>query len=68
MKSDKSVEQPCPSCRKSVLWEGNPHRPFCSKRCKMTDLEGWMSGRYRIPGPPVDPHSLDGEKGDEEQD
>jgi endogenous inhibitor of DNA gyrase (YacG/DUF329 family) len=24
-------------------------RPFCSERCKMTDLGRWLSGDYRIP-------------------
>lgn len=45
----------CPTCRRSIQWEGNPHRPFCSARCKIRDLGNWASERYRIPGPPVDP-------------
>jgi len=28
-------------------------RPFCSERCKLADLGRWISGDYRIPGPPV---------------
>lgn len=24
-------------------------RPFCSERCRLLDLEGWLSERYRIP-------------------
>lgn len=32
--------------------ESNPHRPFCSERCRLTDLGGWASGRYRIPSKP----------------
>jgi len=39
----------CPICRENVNHEGNPYRPFCSKRCKLIDLESWMSGRYRVP-------------------
>jgi len=27
-------------------------RPFCSERCKMADLGRWLSGDYRVPGPP----------------
>jgi uncharacterized protein len=28
-------------------------RPFCSERCKLADLGRWLSGDYRVPGPPV---------------
>jgi len=27
----------------------NPHRPFCSERCKLIDLGNWASGHYAIP-------------------
>ena len=45
----------CPSCRTPVRWENNPHRPFCSERCRLADLGGWMTEQYRIPGSPSDP-------------
>ena len=32
-----------------VPLEGNPFRPFCSERCKMSDLGAWASGDYAIP-------------------
>jgi len=38
----------CPICRKEVTRKGNPYRPFCSERCKLIDLDHWLSGRYRI--------------------
>jgi hypothetical protein len=41
----------CPICKQSVPAEGNPFRPFCSERCKMIDLDNWLSERYRIPAP-----------------
>lgn len=41
----------CPVCGKRVLWEGNPHRPFCSARCKLVDLDRWLSEDYRISVP-----------------
>ncbi|MDE0533633.1 MAG: DNA gyrase inhibitor YacG [Albidovulum sp.] len=28
--------------------------PFCSKRCSYVDLNRWLKGEYRIPGPPLD--------------
>ena len=40
----------CPRCRKEVPWEGNPHRPFCSDRCRLIDLGAWTQERYRIAG------------------
>lgn len=43
----------CPGCRKPVLWQGNPHRPFCSERCRILDLGVWADESYRIAGPVV---------------
>ncbi|GAB4390108.1 MAG: DNA gyrase inhibitor YacG [Thermodesulfovibrionales bacterium] len=40
----------CPVCKKLTTWEENPHRPFCSERCKMIDLGKWASEEYRIEG------------------
>ncbi len=40
----------CPQCRKEVAWEGNPHRPFCSERCRLIDLGAWAKEEYRFPG------------------
>ena len=28
-----------------------PTRPFCSKRCKLADLDNWLSDAYRISEP-----------------
>jgi len=41
----------CPICRNEAEWQHNPYRPFCSERCKMIDLDHWLSERYRISGP-----------------
>ncbi|MBT0665802.1 DNA gyrase inhibitor YacG [Geobacter pelophilus] len=40
----------CPICRKPVVWDGNPDRPFCSNRCRMVDLGAWASEEYAVPG------------------
>jgi endogenous inhibitor of DNA gyrase (YacG/DUF329 family) len=40
----------CPTCRADVIWEDNPHRPFCSERCRLIDLGAWTEGKYRISG------------------
>ncbi len=40
----------CPQCGNQVPWDsGNPYRPFCSERCKLTDLGAWATESYRIP-------------------
>jgi hypothetical protein len=44
----------CPYCKKMTTWEENPHRPFCSERCKMIDLGMWASEEHRIKGESID--------------
>jgi hypothetical protein len=50
-----SFEPRCPTCRGAVAWDGNPHRPFCSHRCKIIDLGAWATESYRVPGDAIDP-------------
>jgi len=43
----------CPSCGgDSIYASANPHRPFCSERCRRSDLGAWASEGYRIPTRP----------------
>jgi endogenous inhibitor of DNA gyrase (YacG/DUF329 family) len=49
----------CPTCRKETPWDNNPHRPFCSDRCKTIDLGAWVEERYRIPSEENDLNLLD---------
>lgn len=39
----------CPICKKPAETENNPHRPFCSERCKLIDFGNWADGNYRVP-------------------
>jgi endogenous inhibitor of DNA gyrase (YacG/DUF329 family) len=40
----------CPGCGAKVAYSpANPWRPFCSERCRQTDLGAWASEAYRIP-------------------
>ncbi|MEI4269970.1 MAG: DNA gyrase inhibitor YacG [Candidatus Dasytiphilus stammeri] len=33
----------CPRCGKKIFWEQKEiFRPFCSKRCKTSDLDHWL--------------------------
>jgi endogenous inhibitor of DNA gyrase (YacG/DUF329 family) len=51
----------CPICRREIKAEGNPFRPFCSERCKLIDLDHWLSGRYCI----IDPILAPSDEGNE---
>lgn len=42
----------CPTCKEWVVWSENPHKPFCSPRCKGLDLGKWADEAYRVPGEP----------------
>jgi len=42
----------CPMCKQDTTWRENPHRPFCSERCRLADLEGWLAGRYLVASDP----------------
>lgn len=43
----------CPACAGEAPWEPNPWRPFCSERCRFTDLGAWAAAKsaewYRVP-------------------
>ncbi|HEY1932458.1 MAG TPA: DNA gyrase inhibitor YacG [Acetobacteraceae bacterium] len=39
----------CPVCGKPAV---EATRPFCSTRCADVDLGRWLTGQYRVPGPP----------------
>ena len=44
----------CPTCRTLVLRTASEF-PFCSERCRLTDLGKWASGRYVISSPLAEP-------------
>lgn len=39
----------CPTCRKTVIRDGNPRFPFCTERCRLVDLGKWVNEEYRVP-------------------
>lgn len=46
----------CPTCGTRVAWRPESRfRPFCSERCKMTDLGAWANEEYRVAGPSEEP-------------
>jgi uncharacterized protein len=53
--SERKREVACPTCGKRAAFTAeNPHRPFCSERCRVADLGGWASESYRVPGKPAE--------------
>jgi hypothetical protein len=57
----------CPICNALTTWEENPHRPFCSDRCRLIDLGQWVTESYRVPGEPVETQAdSDGDGGQDQ--
>jgi endogenous inhibitor of DNA gyrase (YacG/DUF329 family) len=43
----------CPICKRAIPERAAdaaaaPPLPFCSQRCKLADLHGWLNGRYVV--------------------
>jgi uncharacterized protein len=49
----------CPICRKPVDSESDPEFPFCSERCRLTDLGNWSSEKYKVSEPVIDESAPD---------
>jgi endogenous inhibitor of DNA gyrase (YacG/DUF329 family) len=48
----------CPTCAAPVRWSPEQHwRPFCSERCRLIDLGGWLDETNRIPGEETAPEA-----------
>ena len=54
----------CPNCGEISSMRGNEYRPFCSERCKMSDLGAWAEGKYAIPGEAIEDLADSGEDDD----
>lgn len=55
----KMNEYTCPTCHKTIQYtQENPHRPFCSDRCKLIDLGEWADESRKIPGATINPDNL----------
>lgn len=50
MASRKPKARKCPICGRTAADE---FKPFCSKRCRDTDLAKWLGGKYAIAGAPA---------------
>jgi endogenous inhibitor of DNA gyrase (YacG/DUF329 family) len=43
------VQARCPTCGQSFEFDNSPAKPFCSERCRLIDLGGWLSEKHSIP-------------------
>ncbi|HEX7597535.1 MAG TPA: DNA gyrase inhibitor YacG [Polyangia bacterium] len=64
----------CPICKRSIPPDAasSPFRPFCSERCRLTDLGSWLNGAYKISRPISEEEmdqglGQDGSKSDEQE-
>ncbi|MDR1709676.1 MAG: DNA gyrase inhibitor YacG [Candidatus Accumulibacter sp.] len=58
--SERPPQVRCPRCGAETPWSvQNPHRPFCSERCKLIDLGAWASEAYRVPVREEEPPEAD---------
>ena len=63
----KPISPICPKCGRPVATDAeNIDKPFCSRRCRLSDLGAWVSGEHRIAGDPVE--TPDAMLGDAEDD
>jgi uncharacterized protein len=47
--STEALQIKCPRCGKQTVFSPeNPYRPFCSERCRTTDLGAWASESYKV--------------------
>jgi hypothetical protein len=53
----------CPTCHRPIKWEENPHRPFCSERCKLLDFGAWANEEFKVPAEETAPSFEEGERG-----
>jgi hypothetical protein len=49
---------PCPICEKPVDVGSDLH-PFCSRKCRLADLNRWFGEAYRVPATKMDEEDAD---------
>ena len=53
----------CPVCGRTLAWGDAPQAPFCSERCRLSDLYAWLNEDYVIPEP-LEHEAEDGDNDD----
>ncbi|MEM8873318.1 MAG: DNA gyrase inhibitor YacG [Planctomycetota bacterium] len=59
MPSDAAEPPPCPICKGTVEPDATTS-PFCSKRCRLVDLNRWLDGKYQVPAVEGDGDEVEG--------
>lgn len=44
----------CPICKKPTDSDMDKDFPFCSERCRLTDLGNWATEKYKVTEPAAD--------------
>ncbi|HEV2306788.1 MAG TPA: DNA gyrase inhibitor YacG [Candidatus Acidoferrales bacterium] len=44
----------CPICKKQTDSDVDKDFPFCSERCRLTDLGNWATEKYKVSEPAAD--------------
>lgn len=47
------METRCPICKRPTDAQKDKDFPFCSERCRVTDLGNWASEKYKVPSQPA---------------
>lgn len=45
----KEINVSCPTCKKTFKYHDSAFRPFCSERCRLSDLGKWLTESYSVP-------------------
>jgi len=53
------MKRTCPICGKPTDSETDADFPFCSERCRTTDLGNWASEKYVVTEPVIDEDAPD---------
>jgi len=48
----------CPICKRLTDSDRDAEFPFCSERCRLTDLGAWSAGKYVVSDPIFDEDDL----------
>jgi uncharacterized protein len=52
------MKHKCPICKRSTDSEKDADFPFCSERCRMSDLGNWASEKYVVSDPVFDEEDI----------
>ena len=55
----------CPICRRPTDSETDADFPFCSERCRLTDLGNWATEKYVVSSPVFEEEESDEEPSDQ---